>query len=570
MERAFLDPGQRRVLALAVPTLLRRRGTMVRVVAFSWGASLLAMVQPWLSKVLVDEGALAGDLRILVASCAGMLIAPLLGLLFEAANRFVHLDLSSDVLFRLREQVFAHLQSLSPNYFSRVGVGDLAGRFDGDLAEVQRFVVDAPLALIGGLFNLLVLIGLMVWLSPLLACVVLVTAPMPLAATWARRRGIEAATRTVRERAVKLSGYFLDSLRAVKHIQATNHETARLDGLRAHHGDYHQALRASQQAGFLVGVWQRLSGTLGMAVVIGTGGWLLMHGETSVGVLIAFVGFAARAGGPINTLAGVIAGWQRARVSLARVAELLAAAPARDPARASAPLPSRRDGHVEFRRVVYRHEPDIRVLREASFVLAPGSKTVLLGPSGAGKSTIADLLRGLCAPEAGSIRVDGVDIATVDTAELRRRVAVVDQEPVFFPGTVADNLRQVRPGASAAEMSAALRDAGLDPMQVALDRPVGAAQYALSRGERMRLALARAILHAPSILVLDETTSAVDRDLARSIVATVDRLFAGRTRLIITHDRALAGDADAVLLLRDGVVVPQTTEWAHAGQDRNR
>lgn len=565
MERAFLDPGRRRVLALAVPTLRRRRGTILRIVAFSWGASLLAMIQPWLSKVLVDEGALAGDMRILVASCAGMLIAPLLGLLLEAANRFVYLDLSSDVLFRLREQVFAHLQSLSPNYFSRVGFGDLVGRFDGDLAEVQRFVVDAPLALIGGVFNLLVLIGLMVWLNPLLACVVLVTAPLPLAATWARRRGIEAATRTVRERATKLSGYFLDSLRAVKHIQATNHETARLEGLRAHHGDYHQALRASQQAGFLVGVWQRLSGTLGMAVVIGTGGWLLMHGQTSVGVLIAFVGFAARAGGPINTLAGVIAGWQRARVSLARVAELLDAAPARDPAQASARLPSRRAGHVEFDRVAYRPAPDVRVLREASFVLAPGSKTVLLGPSGAGKSTVADLLRGLCAPEAGSIRVDGVDIATVDTAELRRRVVVVDQEPVFFPGTVADNLRQARPGASDAEMTAALLDAGLDPAKVALDRPVGAAQYALSRGERMRLALARAILHAPCILVLDETTSAVDRGLARSIVATVDRLFAGRTRLIVTHDRALAGAADAVLLLRDGVVMPQTTEWAHAG-----
>ncbi|MDD5247433.1 MAG: ABC transporter ATP-binding protein [Rhodocyclaceae bacterium] len=560
-----MEQGQRRVLAIALPLALAQRGQVARIVALSWGASVLAMLQPYFSKRLVDDGALAGDMRVLASTCAVMLVTPLIGLALESWNRFGYLELSSHVLFRLRERVFSHLQSLSPGYYSRVGFGDLVSRFDGDLAEVQRFVVDAPLALIGGLFNIVLLVVLMAWLSPLLAAVVLATVPLQLAATWWRRRGVEAATRAVRERAAALSSYFLDSLRAVKFIQSTNTEAVRLEGLRGHHDDYHEALRASQQASFVVSAMQRLSGTFAMALVIAAGAWLLMRHQTSVGVLVAFIAYAGRASGPVNTLLGVYSGWQRARVSLARVAEVLDAEPARPAAQACISLPPQCRGAVEFRAVTYRHEPAVDVLRDASFTIAAGSKIVLLGASGGGKSTIADLLRGHFAPQAGAIFIDGVDIAQVALADLRRRVAVVDQEPVFFPGTVADNLRYVRPGASAGEVAQALTQAGLDGGAAMLARQLGASSNALSRGERMRLALARAILLAPSILVLDETTSAVDCELARAIMASVDAIFAGRTRIVITHDRRLAGACDAVCLLRGGRLIRAPEDDSRAG-----
>jgi ATP-binding cassette, subfamily B, bacterial len=558
-----VEQGQRRVLAIAWPLVMAHRARAARIVVLSWAASLMAMLLPYLSKVLVDSGALAGNMRVLAGSCAAMLLVPLLGLAFEVRNRFDYLELSSDVLFRLRERVFSHLQSLSQNYFSRVGFGDLAARFDGDLAEVQRFVVDAPLALIGGLFNFALLVGLMVWLHPLLAALVLMTIPLQLAATWWRRRGIEAATRAVREQATALSGYFLDSLRAVKLIQSTNTEAARLAGLRARHDEYQAALRVSQQAGFMVGALQRLSGTFAMALVITLGGWLLIKGEISVGVLVAFVAYAARASGPVNTLMGTYSGWQRARVSLSRVAELLDAPSMRQAGEASCRMPDPCRGAVEFRAVSYRHESGIDVLGGASFSIAAGSKIVLLGASGGGKSTLADLLRGHFAPQSGAIHIDGVDIALVELASLRRCVAVVDQEPLFLPGTVADNLRHVRPAANDAELKLALAQAGLDTMT--LERSLGAASTALSRGERMRLALARAVLLEPSILILDETTSAVDCELALSIMASVDRIFAGRTRIVITHDRRLAGRADAICMLRGGRVVQAPEELAHVG-----
>jgi ATP-binding cassette, subfamily B, bacterial len=557
-----MEQGSRRVLAIAWRLVAARPGQVLRIVALSWAASLMAMLIPYLSKVLIDAGALAGNLQVLAGSCAAMLLVPLLGLAFESWNRFGYLDLSSHVLFRMREGVFAHLQSLSQNYYSRVGFGELAARFDGDVAEVQRFVVDAPLALVGGVFNLVLLVGLMTWLNPVLAVLVLATLPLQVASTFWRRRDMEAATRAVRERASALSSYFLDSLRAVKLIQSTNAEAARLAGLREHHDDYQDALRASRQAGFVIGALQRVSGTLAIGLVIAAGGSLLMNGQTTVGVLVAFVGYAGRASGPLNTLLGIYSGWQRARVSLSRVSELLDAPGERPGGAAGVLLPQRPRGAIEFRAVCYRHDFGGEVLRDASFSIAAGSKLVLLGASGGGKSTMCDLLRGHLTPQSGSISIDDVAIAGVELASLRRCVAVVDQEPVFLAGTVADNLRHVRPSASDAELLLAMSQAGL---AIELERSLGAAGGALSRGERMRLALARAILLAPAILILDETTSTVDRELARSIMQSVDLIFVGRTRIVITHDRWLVGEADEVCMLRAGKVIRWSEELAHAG-----
>jgi len=559
-----LQRAQLRILALTWPPLIANRGRAARIVALSLSASLLAMLQPYLSKVLVDEGALAGNLRVLVGSCGFMLLAPLIGVFLESFNRFDHIELSSQVLFRLREQVFCHLQSLSPAYYARVGQGELFSRFDGDLAAVQRFVVDSPLALIGGLFNLTALTLLMCSLSTPLALLVLAMVPLQVAAAWVKRRDIEHAARQVRVRSAALSSYFLDSLRAVKFIQSTNTQDARMDGLRNQHREYYLSLRASQQASFVLNVLQRLAGTLGMAIVVGAAGWLLMHHRISVGVLVAFVGYAARASGPVNTLLGVFSGWQRARVSLSRVAELLQSPPVRDAQAATQPMPAICRGELEFRNVSYSHDSDVCVLRDASFRAAAGSKTVLLGVSGGGKSTVADLILCHYMPQAGAILLDGVDIGHVGLAELRQRVAVVDQEPVFFPGTVADNLRYVRQEAGDAEIRAAMAQAGLDLARVAPERQLGASSYALSRGERMRLALARAILQNPAVLILDETTSAVDRVLAMSIMGCVDRIFAGKTRIVITHDPLLAGEVDQVCVLRAGQVITQSAEVAHA------
>lgn len=561
-------------LRWVAPLLAGRRGVLTRVALLSCVASLLALAQPWLAMVLVDDGALAGNLRTLVIACALMLFMPLLGLALEAVTRFDYLAVSSHVLFALRERVFDHLQQRSPAFYAQVGYGDLVARFDGDLAEVQRFAVDGPLAVLNGVFNLLALGGLLALLSPLLALLVLAMVPVQLLVTLRHRTRMEDTTTDVRREATRLSAYFLDSLRALKLIQSSNAEGARLDGLRRRHADYYGALRTAQQAGFALSAWQRLAGLCGTALVFGIGGYLLATREISVGVLLAFVIYAARAAAPVQTLLGVIAGWQRARVAVARLAELLdAPAPGGVSAGASVaavplvgpttlPMPVR--GTLTLDGVHFAHRDGRVVLGDATLHIDAGHKVVIVGASGEGKSTLADLLLGHLQPTAGTLALDGVPLPTIPVAVLRRHVAVVDQEPAFLPGTVADNLRIVAPDASDDALVAALRDAGLGEHELAPGTPVGAAVAALSRGQRLRLALARALLQRPAVLILDETTSAVDRDMEQQLLATIDRRFAGCTRLIITHHPQAATDADAIWRLQAGrfVALPMQ-EAAH-------
>jgi ATP-binding cassette, subfamily B, bacterial len=541
------------------PLFAARRGVLLRVAGLSCVASLLALAQPWLAMVLVDDGALGGNLRVLAAACVMMLVAPLIGLALEAVTRFDYLALSTHVLFGLRERVFAHLQTLSPTYYARVGFGDLVARFDGDLAEVQRFAVDGPLALLNGVFNLLALLVLLSVLSPLLAVVALAAVPLQLAVTLHQRPRIEANTVELRRQSTLLSAFFLDSLRAVKFIQASNAEAARLAGLRDRHGEYYAALRAAQQSGFALGAWQRMAGLAGTVLVFGVGGYLLAARQISVGVLVAFIIYAARAGAPVQTLLGVFSGWQRARVSLHRLGELLAD-PVPGPARTCRPMPLPIRGELTLEGVSFAYRPGEPVLQDADLHVPAGSKVLLVGPSGGGKSTLSDLILGHLRPETGQLRLDGVDLAAIDLAELRRHVAVVDQEPVFFPGSVADNLRFIAPTASDATLRAVLLDAGLAAGEVGLDTSVGAASAALSRGQRMRLALARALLQRPAVLILDETTTAVDRAMEQQLLATVDERFVGCTRLLITHHPRAAPDADAAYQLRQGRFLALTAE----------
>jgi ATP-binding cassette, subfamily B, bacterial len=552
-------------LRWVAPLLSGRTGLLARVALLSCGASLLALAQPWLAKVLVDDGALAGDLRVLAIACGLMLLAPLLGLALEAVTRFDYLALSSQVLFGLRERVFAHLQRLSPTYYARVGYGDLVARFDGDLAEVQRFAVDAPLAVLNGVFNLLALALLLCLLNPWLAGLAAVMVPVQLAVTLRQRRRIETCTVETRRQSTLLSGYFLDSLRALKLIQSSNAESARLAGLKTRHAAYYDALRQAQQAGFVLSAWQRVVGLGGMALVFGAGGYLLATRQISVGVLVAFVIYAARLAAPVQTLLGVVGGWQRTRVSLARLADVFeeASPEAKDDLR---PLPLPVRGELSLVAVDFHHRDGRAVLRGADLEVAGGSKVVIVGPSGGGKSTLADLLLGHLRPTAGAVRLDGVDLVTVPLADLRRHLVVVDQEPAFIPGTVADNLRIVAPDADDDTLRGALREAGLGEHELTLATPVGAAYAALSRGQRLRLALARALLQRPAVLVLDETTSAVDGAMERRLLATVDRRFADCTRLIITHHPQCASDADAAYRLQAGRFVPHAPERvAHAG-----
>jgi len=299
----------------------------------------------------------------------------------------------------------------------------------------------------------------------------------------------------------------------------------------------------------------------GSAAVFVVGGMRVIDHRITMGVLVAFIAYQMRLVWPIQALMGLYASLASARVSFRRVSEILDApldvAEPEHPADVGAVADVR--GHVMIDDVTFAFDRGGPVLENVSLVVEPGECVALVGRSGEGKSTIADLLVRQLDPRSGRVLLDGVDLRTMRLADVRRRVLVVDQEPFVFNATIAENIRYARPEASDAEVRAAAEDAGLAPLVArlpqGLDTSAGERGRALSAGERQRVAVARAFLADPAVLVLDEATGALDPATEAAVADGYERVMRGRTTLIITHRLDLARRAHRVVVLERGRVV---------------
>lgn len=531
-------------------------GRLAAILLLSLFATGLGLAQPYLTKYLIDQGLLAGQFAVVLNLCALMLLLGLGSSLLGAYNRWQYIDTSARILHALRAGVYRHLQTLSPLFYARTRGGDLLARLDGDLAEVQRFAVDSLLSFVNGVLALVGAVVLMFSLSLDLSLLAFVLLPAIVLFLRSIRPKIETQNRQVRERASALTAFFFDSLSAMKTVQACSaeeREAARLDGLQDH---YRRDVLRLQLLNYVTGAVPSLLLAAGTALVFVIGGWQVIQGTLTLGTLIAFSAYLARAVGPVQSLLGLYVAWQRARVSLSRVRELTEIAPAVTAPAKPVPLPAAARGELVFERVSFAYPGGPVLLREVDLRLPAGGKIGLIGPSGIGKSTLLDLLHRHYDPDAGRILLDGVDLRELSLTELRRRVAVVAQEAVLLPGTVLDNLRYAAPEADLDTVYAAARQAQVDSFVQALpqgyDTNIGSRGATLSGGQRQRIALARALLQNPLLLVLDEATSAVDADTESLILTAIDQSFAGRTRLLVSHRPHLLHAADLLLELQDG------------------
>jgi len=535
---------------------------IVGLMLLSVVASALVLLQPWLTKLLIDDGLLAKDYGMLVTMAVAMIFVGIFSTCLSGINRYLHTQLSGKILFSLREHLYAHLQTLSPQFFGGRRIGDILSRLDGDVSQIQRFAVDSMFSALSSVLGLIGALALLVTLSWELSLLVLVL--IPLEVLWLRwmRRKVERQTRVIRERSADLSSFLVETLPAMKFIQSVSQEERESRKLNGLSNSYLSDLLKLQVTEFFT---QAIPGTLTSltrASAFLIGGYWVIQGEWQLGSLIAFSTYLGMATGPVQSLLGLYVAIQRMSVSLDRVMDLRRAEPDISVPDKPVTLPATLNGEIQFDRVSFRYQDrEDPILNLASVTLPAGASIALTGPSGVGKSTVIDLLMRYYDPEHGRIMIDGINLKNLAPMELRKRVAMVSQDITLFRGTLMENIRYAAPLASDDEVADAIRQAQLtelvESLPMGVDTPLGERGSQLSGGQKQRVAIARAILQQPVILILDEATSAVDEATEAEVIANVNRIFVGRTRILISHRASTLSSADLRIELKQGQLISE-------------
>lgn len=522
----------------------RGRETLV-VLLLALLTTSVAMLTPWLTKHIIDDGIIGRDQSSLGFWIGCMLLATLLSAGLGALNKRRYLALSSAMLMAMRHDVFAHLGSLSPRFYMRFTQGELISRLDGDIGEVQRYALDSLLAAINGVLALIAALALMLFLSPLLTALTFVLLPASVLFLKLMRPRLERETRRMRECSADISALLVDRLPSMRLLQTLLAVGETIGKLDERQQSYREQLLRSQMLGYWVGTVPALFNTLATATVFFVGGSAVINEELSLGALIAFASYLGRATGPVNTLLGVYVATQRAGVSLMRVHTLLDHHPSVTDPEHPKPLPALTDdneGRLSFLSCEYHPNGDSQSLWQPMQIEIPAmAKVWISGASGAGKSSLLSLLQRHEDPNKGSITLDDLDLRELSLQQLRRSIVLLEQDAPMLDTSVRENLLLGLDQYDDERLCELLAQVQLGPWLDALpeklDTRIGNRGARLSGGERHRLALARALLRYPRILLLDETTSALDPELEKDIWQTVDVICAKQTLLIVSHQR---------------------------------
>jgi ATP-binding cassette, subfamily B, bacterial len=560
--RLAADTNLRRAFAYLAPYWRR----LVLVMAISLISTAVSLVTPYLTKDLVDRALVGRDLAALQRI---VLLFAALGLLSYALNVVSGLRytrVSAEILFDMRLDLYQHLQRLSPKFYARTRLGDIVARINSDIGEIQRVAAEAALAWVG---NILFLIGcavMLLWLDWKLALLTAAVMPLSLGALVFYRKRLEARVALLRQRSADIGSFLIETLQAHTLIVSSNAQIREAGRFRTLNDQFIAALMGMQRVSYLAGGLPGMLLSLGASAVFLYGGWRVVEGTLTLGTFAAFIAYQMRVMAPVQALMGLYTAVATAKVSWRRVLELLDAPIDVREAPHAAPLAAVR-GALALEGVSLTTDRGVCVLDQVSFNAAPGQSVAIVGASGSGKSTIAALILRLIDPDHGTVRLDGQDLRQLRLNDIRRHVVMVEQEPTLLHASIADNLRYGiadhghAAGVTDEDLRRAAVSAGvsdfIDRLPQGFQTMVGERGLQLSAGERQRLALARAFLANPSVLVLDEPTAALDPISERAVVEGYRAVMRGRTTLIISHRRDVAMSADQVVVL-DGARVVQS------------
>ena len=557
---------------LRAPDLTFRLGSLLRpvrwalagvvvLVALDAGATIAF---PSLVKHAIDAGVVG-------RSGGALQLAALLGLavvavdwLVISAQTVLTARAGERVLYALRVRSYSHLQRLGLDYYERELAGRIMTRMTTDVDALSTFLQTGLATAVVSVITVVGISVVLILIDLTLGGLALAVLPVLLVATWGFRRYSSVAYDEARERVGAVNADLQENVAGMRTAQAYVREDRSAERFVDRSAAYRRSRMRAQTA---ISVFFPFVGFLAdgaQAGVLLVGAGRVASGETSAGALIAFVLYLGLFFTPVQQLSQVFDGYQQARVGLSRIGDLLRTPTTVQAAAHPLPVPAHLRGEVELRGVSFRYAgADADALTDVDLHIPAGTTVALVGETGAGKSTVVKLLARFYDVTAGAVLVDGTDVRLLDLAGYRHRLGVVPQEAHLFTGDVASNIAFGRPGATQQEIETAARDVGalgvLAALPLALHQPTGERGQGLSAGQRQLVALARAELVDPDLLLLDEATAALDPATEGAVLDASDRLTRSRTAVVVAHRLATAARADLVVVVHGGRVVEQGT-----------
>ncbi len=525
-------------------------------------STLLGLVSPYLMAQAIDRFGSQGDKQELLHIAMWMLLAYLGSWLCSIGESLIVANITQKVMRTLRRELFEHLQTLSLSFFDRHPHGELMSRLTNDLDAVSRVIAQNATQLFSGA---LTLIGILIMMSVLnfwLTLGSMIVFPLMLWLVGFVGQRTRQGYREYQMRIGQLNGQLEEMFSGQRVIMAFGQQ----DSTLARFDQVNQIVRQvgiqAQSYSMLVPPLMGILSNANIAVVAGLGGWMTLNGWASVGVIAAFISYSRTFANPLRHLGDLYNQIQSAIAGAERVFALMDQKPDMTDAPDALPLNDVR-GEVEFDHVDFGYVPGVPVLRDVCLHAQPGQMIALVGPTGAGKTTIVNLMSRFYDIDSGSIRIDGTDLRQFRRADLRRQLGVVLQDTYLFSDTVMENIRYGRLDASDDEVIAAAQLANADQFIRRLPQGyqtmLSERASNLSQGQRQLIAIARAVLADPGILILDEATSSVDTRTEMLIQEGLLRLMQGRTSFVIAHRLSTIRQADMILVINNGEIIERGT-----------